>query len=382
MDKSSPQETARAGKLRSQTHPVTTIEHCGAARLAIDELDTSDWQAALAQFDMANIYQTWYYAVTHSRGPFRTICRTALVRDAHVDVIAQFRVKRVPLTGLGIAEADWGPIWDPHAPRSEATLRTFLRFVHKQLCLERGLMVRFVPCSTLQAEADEVLVRLLGESGFELDPASRPYRTIVLDLSLPLEALRRNLHGKWRNRLNAAERANLTVESGMDLEYFVRFYSLYQEMWRHKRFPSGVRMSAISRLHRLMPANERFFISIARQDNQDVAATVCTTCGNTVLYFLGASRPGAARRHSPGYLLQWFNICTAQLLGYRWYDTGGIADNDASGVYRFKTRMNGELVYFPGRFGASPDAKYTRFYKAAEQLGQWTRRLLAVPGRS
>ena len=382
MDKSSPQKTARAGKLRSKIHPVTTIERSGAARLAIDELDTTDWQAALAQFDMANVYQTWYYAVTHSRGPFRTVCRAALVRDAHVEVMAQFRVKRVPLTSLGIADADWGPIWDPHASRSETTLRTFLRLVHKQLCQERRLMVRFVPCSTFLAEADEALVRLLGESGFELDPASRPYRTIVLDLSLPLEVLRRQLHGKWRNHLSAAERANLTVESGRDLEYFVRFYSLYQEMWRRKRFPSGVRMSAISRLHRLMPANERFFISIARQDKQDVAAKVCITCGNTVLSFLSATRPGAVRRHSPGYLLQWFNICTAQSLGYRWYDTGGIADNDASGVYSFKTRMNGELVYFPGRFGASPDVKHTRFYKAAEQLGQWTRRLLAVPGRS
>lgn len=335
-------------------------------RFVTDQWTAAEWQSLTSSFSDMNIYQTWHYAALHSRGPFRSVSRAAVCANGCIQVMAQLRIKTIPLCNIGTVEADWGPLWHlKESASDESTLGQFLDELRNEYCQKRNLQVRLKPRSTMSEEKDAKLIEILERHGFNRNVDARPYHTIVLDLSLPLETLRKNFHQKWRNQLNKAEKFELIVDFGNTSVHFDRFYALYKEMWAQKRFPTGVRVPIIRQLQKLMPQNERFFVTIVRNGDADIGSTVCTTLGNTMHYFLGASSLSISRDCRPGYLLQWQNIQKAKEMGLRWYDVGGF-DDQVVDIARFKRRMNGAEVVYPGQFEALPDQAPSKLYTFAE----------------
>jgi lipid II:glycine glycyltransferase (peptidoglycan interpeptide bridge formation enzyme) len=74
------------------------------------------------------------------------------------------------------------------------------------------------------------------------------------------------------------------------------------------------------------------------------------------------------RNCRPGYLLQWSNIAAAKAKGFRWYDTGGMPDDEQSEITEFKTRMHGAIVRFPGRFDVTAGKTPSRLFATAEHV--------------
>lgn len=326
------------------------------------------------RFACSNLYQNWYYGAAHSRGILRRISRAALIADGRCEVLAQFRIKKLPL-GPGVAEAEWAPLFDtPTVIKDPSLLFEFLKRVKAEYCERRNLDLRITPRSTLSSAADGVICSVLKECGFQHNTAIRSYKTVILDLSRDLATIRKALDQKWRNQLNVAEKASLGIETGNSSEMFERFYAVYQEMWAHKRFPTGVRVPTIRKLQKTLPDAQRLHVTIAKEGNRDVGATACAYCGDSLLYFLGATSPQLRQNCRPGYLLQWAHITAAKDRGLRWYDTGGIPD-DAPEITRFKTRMNGTVVQFPGRFDLASRAESSKVYSLAEKGYHALRRL-------
>ncbi len=344
--------------------------------IVFDRWDAGEWDALATRFASANIYQSWHYAQMHSRTMGRTVGRAALLDAGQVLVMAQFRIKRLPLAGVGVAEAEWAPLFNPETAQWEEVLRTFLAAVREEYCAKQGLAVRFSPRSTLVPELDERLRTAFKEAGLEHEPAVRPYQTVVLDVTRDLPEIRRALDQKWRNQLNVAERSGVTLVRGEGPAFFERFYKLYEEMWAAKRFPTGVRVPIIREMQRVLPAGSGMLTTVAMDGQTDVGATVCWLGGDTMLYYLGATSPRLRKDCRPGYLLQWAHICTAKERGLRWYDTGGIPD-EATEIRRFKTRMNGLMTVFPGRFQARATTSMSWLYSLTEHGFRRLRRVLA-----
>jgi lipid II:glycine glycyltransferase (peptidoglycan interpeptide bridge formation enzyme) len=250
----------------------------------------------------------------------------------------------------------------------------FLDFVREEYFVRRGLNVRLVPRSTGCSKQNQALEEILQEARFVPNMRVRAYQTILLDLTLDLLTIRKRFDQKWRNQLNGAERSGLQIEMGRDPGFFARFEKLYKEMWAKKRFPTGVRIPIVRQLQRALPESRRFHITIATDGGEDVGATVCAVAGDTMLYYLGATSPTLRKNCRPGYLLQWSQIGAARELGLRWYDTGGVLD-DESEVSRFKRRMNGCFVRFPGRWELSHKNRGAGAYGVAEQLYRKLRRV-------
>lgn len=344
-------------------------------RFAYDQWNETQWRDLTAGLHGLTIHQHWQYALVHSSGRLRRVSRVMLLRDNQAVVAAHFRIKMLPVLHAGVAEMDHGPLLASDAADVDDALVLFLRGVRERFCERSKLEVRLWLRSSLDALRDARLARILVDCGFARDSAAHPYSTFILDLSLSLSELRAGLHGKWRNQLNVAERAGLTIDAGCSVELFDRFSAIYEDMWRTKRFPTGVRVSLIRALQCRLPEADRFRIALARSGNQDIAATVCATVGDAMQYFLGASRPDSRQTGRPGYLLQWDNIEWAKVQGYRWYDTGGFDADAAPDVARFKRRMGGTPIVSPGCFVAVPPRGTVRLYRAAERVYRETRHL-------
>ncbi len=78
----------------------------------VDAWGADDWDRMAGGFDLSNFYQSWHYGDFHARGAFRRVSRAALFDDDSCVAMAQFHLKQLPL-GPGVAEALWGPLFDP-----------------------------------------------------------------------------------------------------------------------------------------------------------------------------------------------------------------------------------------------------------------------------
>jgi|GEM_PF-2072070 len=334
----------------------------------LDQWTQSQWDAMVDSFDWASLYQRWQFGEIRSRGSGRSVSRAALLDDSGRPlVMAQFRIKRLSPTRVGVAEADWGPLlhYRDEIERIEQPLRMFLEAARRHYCTEQGLEVRLQPRSTIHPEKDARLVAILESCGYRRSPHARIHRTYVLDTSQDIEQIRKNFHQKWRNQLNAALKADLRVDCGCDDAYFNRFGRLFTELVHHKRFSGGLPTAVVREMMPALAAEGRLFIHVAADQHRDLAASICVACGDTLLYLFGASSMEARRSGRPGYLLQWKHIHLARSLGMRWYDTGGLA-MESEELNRFKQRMGGHYVVFPGQMTCTLHPARSWLYRVAE----------------
>lgn len=339
-----------------------------------DRWSSTQWDALTSRFPATSIYQLGLYAELHSSGRFRRYSRAALFgADRQVVSLLQMRIKRLPFQQGGVADGEWGPLWD-----NLDHLAAFLQHLREEYVKKRKMVLRLTPTSTYSDSLDKELVQCLEEQGFCRNPDARPYHTVVIDLSQSLDEIRAGFHQKWRNQLNVAEKAGLQHESGTSDEFFDRFLRIYEQMWKSKKFPTGVRVPVIHRMHRNLPEQQKLLVTIVKNGDADLGATVCAAYGDRLLYFLGATVPGVRSEARPGYLLQWLHMEKAKQLGLRWYDLGGY-DDKVEDIARFKKRTNGATVQFPGQFECGLKAGGPTLYSVAERLYRRSRML--VTGR-
>ena len=337
-------------------------------RAVIDQHDAQGWDELCQHFPANSLYQTWAFGETHGTGSFRAVSRFALLRGEVPIVVAQFRIKKLPFLRAGVADAEWGPLCEPDTWSDAEIIDQFFREISREYLQRRSLQVRFTPRGDLNAAVITRMSEAFSASGFRKSSDFREYRTIVLDLQQELGSLRRKLHPKWRNSLVASEKAQFSIVQGSDAHHFTRFKQLYDAMWAAKRFPTGVRIDFVEKLFKEFEGQHPLTVVLVEDQGQDVAGGVFGVAGNTALYYLGASAPGAGDGKSPGYFLHWQVIQYLKNAGMHWYDLGGLLDQPDSGVDRFKNRTNGQRLVFPGRFEATPSGSRWLLFRTAEAL--------------
>lgn len=304
-------------------------------------LDAESWSHGLDRFADANFYQTWAYgAVSWGQNQLEHL---VLRRDGIAVAIAQVRRVRLPPFPWGIAYVRWGPCCQPDGEAwSLSAFHAALEALIDRYVKRRGWTLRLVPPIFDADPHFTAALDLLAALGFRRVEGLRPYRTIRLDLSPPLEVIRKRLDGKWRNQLNAAERQELRIVSGTDLKLYDVFLRLYDEMMARKRFDSSVNPRDFRRIQAMLPERQKMRTLVAYQRDVPQAAAVSAGLGRTGIYVLGATGD-AGTRSKASYLIHWHMIEHLKIQGYRWYDLGGINPEANPGVYHFKSGLGGEV---------------------------------------
>jgi hypothetical protein len=333
----------------------------------VDRIDRSGWEELLSRFDDATIYQAWSYGVARwGEGRLNHL----VLKTAEGAVgIAQVIVMSIPLIGGGVAYVPWGPLW---RKKGEATgtdnFKEMVARLRTEYAVKRGLLLRVAP--NIPREASGRFEMILGEEGYARTPVPG-YRTLVLDLTQHVDAIRKSLDQKWRNQLNRSERNGLSVLEGTGVELYERFAGVYREMIDRKRFHSSVDIDLFAEVQRNLPENQKMRIFICEHLGVPVAAAIGTCIGDTGIYLFGAtSNDGNELKGS--YLLQWQMIGWMKEQGCRLYDLGGIDPDGNPGVYHFKRGISDREVFHVGQYKLSPGA----FISYVVQSGEAVRNLI------
>lgn len=276
--------------------------------------------------------QSWAYARTlaahqHAETDFYIFSRAGTPVGCAVA-----RVKQLPGLPLAVHYISRGPV--PFVRTSGSELSELCESAAEACLARRRGIVRIAP--PLLAEPPDPWPP--SHQGWE--SGDKDYRTIVLDLALPLESIRGSFHQKWRNSLNSASRKGAEIERADGPDAVERFAPLYQATAARKGFTTVLGPHFYSCLQRDAGPEDRLTCYFAVYEGNDVGGLVAWMGGGTATYLLGASTPDALRLNA-GYLLQWRAIQDAKERGCNAYDLGGIDPDNNPDVYRFKSRMGG-----------------------------------------
>ena len=348
-------------------------------QVEVDTVTESEWSSLLDQFDDANIYQTWAYGAV--RWHEKNLSHLLLRQGGQIVAIAQLRIMRPARLPFGIAYLRWGPLFHKRGRElSPEILHATARALRDEYVTRRGLYLEILPNAFSGSRRAEAF--RLAFSGFDHRPGIRDeqYRTLVLDLTPPLDTLRKNLDKKWRNQLNAAERNGLEVVQGESRELYLEFSGLYAQMWQRKKFESFVSVEEFLRIHEHLPENQRLSILICRQQGKPVSGVVCSAMGGTGIYLLGATNEEGMKAKG-SYLLQWAAIRWLKESGISQYDLGGIDPGVNPGVHHFKSGMSGADVSHMDAFSACSNRFSGTLVRVGSMLREHRRRLRQEPAR-
>lgn len=314
----------------------------------VNTVDEQTWCQILQEFDDANVYQTWAYtAVTSGRNMSHLILR----KNGDIVAVAQARIAKLPVINVGIAYIRWGPLWRRRATEANAeTFRQAVRALRNEFSCKRGLVLRLFPI--IHDDDPPYLSAILAEEGFSLTCEETRSRTILMDLTPPLEVLRQGMKPHWKRELKLAERNALEVIEGTDDALFATFIDMYREMVSRKKFVEGNDVNQFRLMQSQLPHTLKMKIMLCKSSAGVCAGLVCGAIGKTALYLFGATS-NIGMKSNGSYLLHWKLIENLKKEGHTVYDLNGINLARNPGTYKFKHDLagkHGKDVYFLGRF--------------------------------
>lgn len=272
-------------------------------------------------------------------------------KEHQIVAAAQARIVRIPFMGLGAAYLRWAPFWQlKNQTADPSVFRMALRALRNEYVCKRGLILRLFPM--IYDDGSNLYVDILKTEKFTPVAKENRGRTLIMDITPPLEEIRKKLDQKWRNCLNKAERNELVVVEGTEDNLFENFIGLYRKLLLRKQFQEPNDINEFKMIQRDLPSEYKMRIFLCQNDGISSAGAICGAVGDTGVYIFGATNnQGMANKGS--YLLQWKAIQWMKNLGCSYYNLNGINPDKNPGGYHFKSGLsgrNGQDVYYLGRF--------------------------------
>lgn len=316
----------------------------------IDSIDKDSWHSSLVMFSDASIYQTWSYGAI--KWGEHNLSHVILKKNTIIVSMVQLRISRFPIFRYGIAYINWGPIWKKKDELINiAHLRNMVRALYNEYVLKRGYYLRILPKLFDENYRTEIFDIFRSEN-FSWSPDS--VKTIVVDLSVPTEELRRNLSKGWKHSLNFALRQNLRFIEGSGDELSEILLKISREMKQRKKF-IGDDQDTLITVNKDLPEYLKLKIVICMSENEAVAALGWPVIGSTGMVLVGGTGNKALKLKA-SVLLWWKMIEYYKTNSYLRCDLAGVNLRRNPGGYTFKKGLAGknykDTEHYIGRFDA------------------------------
>ena len=263
--------------------------------------------------------------------------RAQVIQNGQTVALAQFICRRYGWVA-GFAICSRGPVWLKTLTAKEQ--KEIYRALKRSLPIARPRFALFSPNLTDPDDASVAgLVRVM-----------TGYSTVLIDLQQPTDALRAAMEGKWRNRLVAAERANLDIiRLEADSSQYAWLLKQEQAQSDRKSF-YGLPVKFVENyIHSRSDTTKTVLILQAQEQGQRVAAMLFLIHGSVATYHLGWSND-AGRAVNAHNLLLWHAFEELQSGDIKTLDMGGINTRSLPGISRFKIGSGGKVVTYAGTF--------------------------------
>jgi peptidoglycan pentaglycine glycine transferase (the first glycine) len=220
--------------------------------------------------------------------------------------------------------------------------------------------------------------RALRAAGFRPAPPIQPNATRLIDLTADEEALWGELRKKWRQYVNKARTAGITVVDA-DGDRLSDFYAIYRETADRAGFLIRTEQAYRDVWEAYRPHGLARLLFAQTPDGEPVATLFLVRCGARVVEpYGGMTQEGGDSRAN--YLLKWEAIRTSREQGAISYDLWGLA---TGGIAHFKTGFGGREVRYIGAWDLVLDPLGRQVYAAAQAARvRWERRRRGLRGAS
>ena len=315
-------------------------------RLVFD-VDSVGWSRRFDAIPEANLLQTWAYGDAKARTGAWRVERAVIFEGEREIGLVQMFVRKIPLIGGGLVWINRGPLLCEHVRNDILKWRGVLDALRVHWVETRRMFLRVALPHREPIDLEQIV-----PPGFHSADAGAGAHSARLDLQQPLESIRRKLDQKWRNGLNKAERADITVESGTGEDLFSAVIADYSAMVGRKKFATSVTPELLEQLQSALPPEQKLWSVIARGENGLAGFVLIARSGQTAEYLAGSSSE-SGRAMNAGNLLLWNAIAEMKQQGYQWFDVGGMDPHRTpSGIYHFKAGLHATPYRLPDEIEA------------------------------
>lgn len=284
------------------------------------------------------LQQSWAYGEALSAQGI-PVLRAGIWNEGRLVGIAQFMCRRF-LAYVSLASCTRGPVWDPGltvAQRAQAY--TLLKRTLPVPALRAMLVSPNVPDGQLDRQ--------------ELPGFSRVmtgYSTVYLDLDLPEEALKSQLDGKWRNRLNKVlSHDKLRVHAQPSLKRCHWLLAKEDDQREARKFHGLPTHFVPAYIEQSDSPQQAFVVVYAELGKDTVAGMLFLIHGRVASYHMGWANEEGRGLNAHNALL-WKALVYLKGQGIRRLDLGGVNTHDLPGISRFKLGTGGDVVTLAGTY--------------------------------
>lgn len=315
----------------------------------VDNIKKDAWHTLMLEFKDASFYQTWSYgSVCWGED---SLSHLVLKRDGEVVSFAQARIIRLSLFRIGLAYISWGPVW--RKKTNDSDLQVFsnmLRALRNEYSVRRGYTLKVIPKNFFGD--DDTIKNLFEEEGFSWSPD--PQKTVYLDITPPIEEIRRNLRPKWRQMLNRALKQQAEYKDRIDGDVHYNTAKIIREMMQRKDFVEFGSMEVRLSINNDLPDPLKLKFVYCVVDNEPAGVMGWFPIGTVGQPLVGATGDKALQLNG-SYPLWWRMVEYYKDQGASCVDLGGISKERNPGGYLFKTGIAGEKrieKHYVGEFHA------------------------------
>jgi hypothetical protein len=299
-----------------------------------------EWNGRFEKIVRSNLLQSYDYA--------RAICqrkgmkaRWGLIRmDGAEAGIVQILEAGIFGNALHAVILDRGPLWFEGFD-SVAHAAAFFATFDREFPRRFGRRRRVIPELADTPENRQAMI------GFKR--LSRPgYQTSWLDLRQDTESLWHAMESSWRNKVRKAERECMEIEWDEKGTTLLQLLRVYQSDRRKKGY-DGPSVATVRALTGKFRENRSFLAGLAKRDGEILAAVLVLRHGRGATYQVGWST-AAGKEIAAHNLLLWRAATILKDRGVDFFDLGGVNDQSAQGVKKFKEGMGGETLTLAGHY--------------------------------
>lgn len=237
---------------------------------------------------------------------------------------------------------DRGPLWFDGFGSNE-DFEAFIYSFRQEFPRRPGRRLRFIP----EIENSPEIQKILLKTGFKRQPTPG-YQTSWVDLLQTEDALRANLKKRWRNALTKAEKEDVILdwdEKGAHFPWLMESY-IQDKQTKGYDGPSVELMKSLAGT--FIPGGD-MLIGRALKNNKPIGAILLFCHGRGSTYQIGWSS-NQGRQCGAHYLLLWDALKQLKLRDIQSFDLGGMNDDTAKGVKKFKEGLGGSHITLPGLY--------------------------------
>lgn len=345
--------------------PSATSPGAGAAGTGA-RWDAATWDAYVEADARATYLQASAWAAVKAANGWRAR-RVVATTPSGAIIGGQVLLRRPRIVPWSFGYAPRGPVaatWDG------ATIGAWTDALRATRWGERVAQVRIDPEIEADGELDPDggLRAELTRAGWRAAPSIQPAVSRVVDLRADEAALWSDLRTKWRQYVNKARSAGVTVAEAGD-ESLGAFHAILTET----AVRAGTRIRAASAYRDIWDAfrptgRARLLLALG-PDGDPQAALLLVRSGDRVVEPYGGMTATGARSRA-NYLVKWEAIRSSREAGATAYDMWGLVH---AGIRQFKAGFGGREIAYIGGWELALDPLGTSAYRigtaASERLG-------------